>query len=403
MAAAPPDPDADRAHMQAALALAARGLGNTWPNPAVGCVIVGADGRVLGRGWTQPGGRPHAETEALARAGDHARGATAYVTLEPCSHWGRTPPCCDALIRAGIRRVVVAAGDPDPRVDGRGLARLREAGVIVELGLGREAAQRLDAGFASRITRGLPLVTLKLATTLDGRIATAEGESQWITGAAARREAHALRARHDAILVGSGTVLADDPELTVRIPGMARVPLARVVADGRLRTPLSAKLVATAREVPTWIATSTGHRPPALAPYQAAGVVILPLRRPRGTGGRGGRTGLDPRALLEALAQRGITRVLAEGGAGIAAALLRADLVDRLAWFHAPGVMGGDGMPAVRPLPLASLSAMPRFRRGASRPLGEDWLTEFERDREAGPAGSAPEEEDSQGQCSPAS
>lgn len=373
------DPETDRAHMQAALTLARRGLGNTWPNPAVGCVILGADGRVVGRGWTQPGGRPHAETEALARAGEAARGGTAYVTLEPCSHWGRTPPCCDALIRAGVRRVVVASGDPDPRVDGRGLARLREAGVIVELGLGRAEADRINAGFARRIRRGLPLVTLKLATTLDGRIATAAGESKWITGPAARREAHALRARHDAILVGSGTVLADDPDLTVRIPGIARVPLARVVADGRLRTPLASRLVATAREVPTWIATSTGHKPVALAPYQEAGVVILPLRRARGAGGRGARSGLDLRALLESLAQRGVTRVLAEGGAGIASALLREDLADRLAWFHAPGVMGGDGLPAVRPLPLASLSAMPRFRHVAGRPLGEDWLTELER------------------------
>jgi diaminohydroxyphosphoribosylaminopyrimidine deaminase/5-amino-6-(5-phosphoribosylamino)uracil reductase len=155
------DPDSDRAHMQAALALARRGLGNTWPNPAVGCVLVSPGGRVVGRGWTQPGGRPHAEAVALARAGEAARGATAYVTLEPCSHWGRTPPCCDALIRAGVARVVVAAGDPDPRVDGRGLARLREAGVIVELGLGRAEADRINAGFARRITRGLPLVTLK--------------------------------------------------------------------------------------------------------------------------------------------------------------------------------------------------------------------------------------------------
>jgi diaminohydroxyphosphoribosylaminopyrimidine deaminase/5-amino-6-(5-phosphoribosylamino)uracil reductase len=360
----------DQAHMRAALGLARRGLGNTWPNPAVGCVIV-RDGQVVGRGWTQPGGRPHAETEALSRAGAAARGATAYVTLEPCSHWGRTPPCCDALIRAGIARVVVATGDPDPRVDGRGLQRLRDAGVAVETGLLGEAARAVNAGFARRITLGLPLVTLKLATSLDGRIATAEGESRWITGAEARRAAHGLRARHDAILVGSGTVLADDPDLTCRIPGMARVPLARVVADSRLRTPLDARLVATAREVPTWIATRTGQKPAALAPYQAAGVEILTVRR--------GKAGLDLPMLLGALAQRGVTRVLAEGGAGIAAGLLRAGLVDRIAWFHAPGVMGGDGLPAVQPLPLASLSAMPRFVRIASRPLGPDWLTEFRR------------------------
>ncbi len=391
MEADPPDPDTDRAHMRAALALARRGRGNTWPNPSVGCVICDARGQVIGRGWTQPGGRPHAETEALARAAAlspaAARGGTAYVTLEPCSHWGRTPPCCDALIAAGVRRVVVAAGDPDPRVDGRGLARLRQAGIAVETGLFRVEAEAIHGGFARRITRGLPLVTLKLATTLDGRIATAGGESQWITGPEARREAHALRARHDAILVGSGTVLADDPDLTCRIPGMARVPLARVVADARLRTPLSARLVRTARAVPTWIATSTGHKPPALAPYQEAGVEVLPIRRGR----RGGaRIGLDMAALLAALAQRGITRVLAEGGAGLAGALLREGLVDRLAWFHAPGVMGGDGLPAVRPLPLAALSAMPRFRRVAARPLGADLLTEYER------------QEDGEG-CSPGS
>lgn len=357
--------------MLAALGVARRGLGNTWPNPAVGCVIV-RDGQVVGRGWTQPGGRPHAETEALARAGEGAGGATAYVTLEPCSHWGRTPPCCDALIRAGIRRVVVATGDPDPRVDGRGLARLRDAGVIVELGLLGAEARALNAGFARRITAGLPLVTLKLASTLDGRIATATGESRWITSDPARREAHALRARHDAILVGSGTVLADDPDLTCRIPGMARVPLARVVADGRLRTPLAARLVATARNVPTWIATRTGQPPAARAPYQEAGVEILTVRRQ----GRG----LDLAVLLGALAQRGVTRVLAEGGAGLTAGLLRAGLVDRIAWFHAPGIIGGDGLPAVQPLPLAMLSAMPRFVRVASRPLGQDWLTEFVRE-----------------------
>ena len=362
-------PADDLSHMRAALALARRGLGTTWPNPSVGCVIV-RDGQVVGRGWTQPGGRPHAETEALARAGAAARGATAFVTLEPCSHWGRTPPCCDALIAAGVARVVAAAGDPDPRVDGRGLRRLREAGIAVEQGLLEAEARAVIAGFVRRITRGLPLVTLKLATTLDGRIATAAGESRWITGSAARRAAHALRATHDAILIGSGTALADDPDLTCRIPGMARVPLPRVVADTRLRTPLASRLVRTARVVPTWIATRTGQGPSALAPFLEAGVEILPVPAQRG--------GLDLTALLGALAQRGVTRVLAEGGAGLAAGLLRAGLVQRVAWFHAPGIMGGDGLPAVRPLPLQSLSAMPRFRRTAGRAVGEDWLTEFE-------------------------
>lgn len=357
--------------MQAALALARRGLGNTWPNPAVGCVVVAADGRVVGRGWTQPGGRPHAETEALRRAGGLAQGATAYVTLEPCSHHGRTPPCCNALIAAGVVRVVCGMRDPDPRVDGRGFAMLREAGIEVVEGVLEAEAQDINAGFARRIREGLPLVTLKLATTLDGRIATQSGESKWITGPAARREAHALRARHDAVLVGSGTVLADDPDLTCRLVGATpRQPL-RVVADARLRTPPGARLIATARDAPTVLVTVPGHKPAALAPYQAAGAEVVTVPR--------GPEGLGMRGLLAALAQRGVTRLLAEGGAGIAAALLREGLADRLAWFHAPAVMGGDGMPAAYPLPVETLAAMPRFRRVASRPLGPDWLTEFER------------------------
>ncbi|WP_246523104.1 bifunctional diaminohydroxyphosphoribosylaminopyrimidine deaminase/5-amino-6-(5-phosphoribosylamino)uracil reductase RibD [Neoroseomonas eburnea] len=359
----------DIAHMRAALALARRGLGNAWPNPAVGCVLV-RNGQVVGRGWTQPGGRPHAETEALRRAGRLARGATAYVTLEPCSHHGRTPPCCDALTQAGVARVVMAMRDPDPRVNGRGLAMLRAAGILVEEGLLEAEARALNAGFFRRIEAGLPVATLKLATTLDGRIATATGESRWITGAEARREAHALRARHDAVLVGSGTVLADDPDLTCRIPGMERVPVLRVVADARLRTPVTARLVQTARVAPTCIVTVPGHPPAALAPYIAAGVEVLTAPA--------AETGLDLRALLGALARRGVTRILAEGGAGVAAGLLRARLVDRLAWFHAPGVMGGEGHPAVEGLRLAALAAMPRFRRVAVRPLGADLLTEFE-------------------------
>jgi diaminohydroxyphosphoribosylaminopyrimidine deaminase/5-amino-6-(5-phosphoribosylamino)uracil reductase len=362
----------DLAHMRAALALAARGLGNTWPNPAVGCVIVAADGQVVGRGWTQPGGRPHAETEALKRAGARARGATAYVTLEPCCHWGRTPPCTDALIAAGIFRIVVALRDPDPRVDGEGFSRLRAAGVMVEEGLLAEEAAHLNAGFIKRLRQGLPMVTLKLATTLDGRIATATKESRWITGPEARRAAHGLRARHDAILVGSGTVLDDDPDLTCRLPGGVPVPAPRIVADARLRIPPSAKLVRTARDIPTLVATIPGHPETALAPLREAGVEILELPP--------GPEGLAMQGILAALAQRGITRLLAEGGAGIAASLLREGLVDRLAWFHAPMVIGGDGIPASYPLPLPELAKAPKFRRVAVRTLGADMLTEFERE-----------------------
>ena len=361
----------DLLHMRAALALARRGLGNAWPNPAVGCVLV-KEGRVIGRGWTQPGGRPHAETEALRRAGDAALGATAYVTLEPCSHHGRTPPCCEALAEAGIARVVMAMRDPDPRVNGRGLAMLRGAGIVVEEGLLEAEARALNAGFFRRIQAGMPVVTLKLASTLDGRIATASGESRWITGEAARREVHALRARHDAILVGSGTVLADDPDLTCRIPGMERVPMLRVVADARLRTPPAARLVQGAGVAPVLIITAPGHPPAAQAPFMAAGADIVTV--PAHAAG-----GLDLPSLLRALGRRGVTRVLAEGGAGLAAALLRQGLVDRLIWFHAPAVMGGDGHPALEGLRLAALSAMPRFRRTAQRALGDDMLSEFER------------------------
>jgi len=362
----------DAEHMRAALALAGRGLGNTWPNPAVGCVLV-KDGRVVGRGWTQPGGRPHAEVVALERAGEAARGATAYVTLEPCSHHGRTPPCCDALIRAGVSRVVAALRDPDARVDGRGLRRLREAGVAVEEGLMGAEAAALNAGFLARIAQGRPLVTLKIGATLDGRIATGAGESRWITGEAARREVHLLRARHDAVLVGSGTALADDPDLTCRIPGADPVPVLRVVADSRLRLPAGARLVRTAREAPTWLLTGTGRRPAALAPFLAAGVEVVVIRRARGG------VGLQPRPMLAALAARGVTRVLAEGGASLAAALLAADLVDRIAWFHAPALLGADARAAVAELGLARLAAAPRFRLAETRALGGDVFSSYER------------------------
>ncbi|WP_255430414.1 bifunctional diaminohydroxyphosphoribosylaminopyrimidine deaminase/5-amino-6-(5-phosphoribosylamino)uracil reductase RibD [Roseomonas sp. 18066] len=369
---ATPDPVQDAAFMRAALALAARGLGNTWPNPSVGCVIT-RDGAVVGRGWTAPGGRPHAETEALKRAGHAARGATAYVTLEPCCHWGRTPPCTDALIAAGVARVVVAMRDPDPRVDGGGLEKLRAAGVSVSVGLLEAEARAINAGFVKVATRNLPLVTLKLASTLDGRIATRTGESQWITGPAARRTAHALRGRHDAVLVGSGTVLADDPELSCRIPGFARVPTVRVVADARLRMPATARMLREG-EGAVWIATRPGHPEAALAPLREAGATLIEVPPDAAAG-----QGLDAGALLRALAARGLTRILAEGGAGLAAALLRdAGLVDRLAWFHAPAVIGGDGRPALDALPLELLSAMPRYRRTSLALPGPDLLSEFE-------------------------
>nr|WP_263965915.1 bifunctional diaminohydroxyphosphoribosylaminopyrimidine deaminase/5-amino-6-(5-phosphoribosylamino)uracil reductase RibD [Roseomonas sp. SXEYE001]MCV4206865.1 bifunctional diaminohydroxyphosphoribosylaminopyrimidine deaminase/5-amino-6-(5-phosphoribosylamino)uracil reductase RibD [Roseomonas sp. SXEYE001] len=352
--------------MRAALALAARGLGNTWPNPSVGCVIV-RDGRVVGRGFTRPGGRPHAETEALRAAAGMAKGATAYVTLEPCCHWGRTPPCTDALIASGISRVVVALRDPDPRVDGVGLQRLRDAGITVDVGVLEEEARRVNAGFIKRFACRLPMVTLKLATTLDGRIATRTGESQWITGPEARRLAHALRGSHDAVMAGSGTLLADDPELTCRLPGYAPMPTVRVIADARLRTPPGARLFNS--EAPVWIATRPGHDPAALAALEQRGAALLDV--PAASGG-----GLEPEALLRILAARGITRLMVEGGAVLGASLLRAGLVDRLAWFAAPSLMGGDGLSGLESLGVECLDQMPRLRVTGRRPAGECWLIE---------------------------
>ncbi len=364
----------DPSHMHAALALARRGLGQCWPNPSVGCVIV-RDGRVVGRGATAPGGRPHAETLALAMAGAAARGATAYVTLEPCGHHGRTPPCSEALIAAGVARVVAALRDPDPRVDGQGLTRLRAAGIAVAEGMLAAEAEEVNAGFFSRLRRNRPLVTLKLASTLDGRIATAAGESRWITGEPARRAAHAMRGRNDAIMVGVGTVLTDDPDLTCRIPGFRRTGLVRIIADSHLRTRLTNRLVATARETPTWILA----RPEADADRRRAladcFVQVLPVEPT----GAGAGLGVDLALGLRALAQRGITRLLVEGGAQLAAALLRADLVDRIAWFHAPGVMGADGWPAAQAFGVTALAAMPRYVPQSVQPIGRDVLTELRR------------------------
>lgn len=360
--------DGDRAHMRAALALAKRGLGNVWPNPAVGCVIVTGD-RVVGRGWTQPGGRPHAETEALAMAGAAARGGTAYVTLEPCSHHGKTPPCAEALVAAGIRRVVVAIEDPDPRVAGRGIALLRAAGLSVVTGVMAVEATELNAGFLSKITRGRPLVTVKLATSLDGRIATHGGESRWITGEAARQAGHLLRAETDAIMVGSGTVLADDPELTCRLPGLGERSPVRIVVDGRLRLPLTSKLVSSANDVATWVLTLEGAEETRREAYEEAGVDVVELP--------GNDQGIDMESALTVLAESGITRVLVEGGAHLAATLLRYDLVDRLVWFRAACVMGGDGLPAAVSFGVDHLSQMPGFECTDVRQIGADIMENY--------------------------
>ncbi|MDB5407768.1 MAG: ribD [Rhodospirillales bacterium] len=360
----------DVGHMRAALALARRGLGEVWPNPSVGCVIV-RDGVVVGRGWTQPGGRPHGETEALRRAGEAARGASAYVSLEPCCHWGKTPPCADALIAAGIARVLIPLEDPDPRVSGQGIARLRAAGIAVELGLCAAEAAELNAGFFSRIRRGLPLVTLKLATTLDGRIATHAGESQWITGPLSRDRAHLMRSSHDAVMIGSGTALADDPQLTVRLPGLGHRSPVRIVVDSRLRVPLTARLVAEARIVPTWFVTLVNGEAPRRQAFRDCGVELVEVEA--------AGEGVDIAAALRALGERGLTRILVEGGGKLAASLLRADVVDRIAWFRAPLAIGGDGVSAIAAFGLDRLAEAPRFQRTGLEASGDDVLETYRR------------------------
>jgi diaminohydroxyphosphoribosylaminopyrimidine deaminase/5-amino-6-(5-phosphoribosylamino)uracil reductase len=364
--------EVDLQFMRAALTLAARGLGQVAPNPAVGCLIV-KDGRVVGRGWTQPGGRPHAETEALRQAGRAAAGATVYVSLEPCAHHGKTAPCAEALVAAGVARVVVALEDPDPRVAGRGLDLLQQAGIAVTVGVARGQAERLNAGFLKRIIKGQPLVVLKLATSLDGRIATHSGHSQWITGELARRRAHLLRARADAILVGSGTAVSDNPRLDVRLPGLTgRRPL-RVVVDGRLRLPLTHDLVARAAAVPTLLVTHDGNEAARLQAYRDAGVEVVQVATDAD-----GHVSLD--ATLSLLGERGITRLLVEGGGHLAASLLRGGLIDRLAWFQAPLVIGGDGVAAVSGFGVDRLDEAPRFLQAAMAQLGRDRIDIFSLD-----------------------
>lgn len=355
--------------MDIALTLARRGLGNVWPNPAVGCVIV-KDGTIVGRGWTQPGGRPHAETEALARAGNRAKAATAYVTLEPCSHHGGTPPCADALIAAGISEVVVAVEDPDSRVAGAGIEMLEKAGVGVRCGIRRARATELNGGFFSRILSGRPLITLKLATTLDGKIATSTGDSQWITGETARAAAHLMRAQHDAVLVGSGTALADDPSLTSRLPGLTKRRELRIVLDGRLRTNPESQLAQTASEIPTWIITSSGANRDKFNDFKNLGVVLH--EAPSDNAGH-----IDINWTVQLIGKSGVTRLMIEGGGQVAAAFLRAGLVDRLAWFRAPKLIGGDGLPAVETIGITDIGNAPGFIRESVSALSSDCLETY--------------------------
>jgi diaminohydroxyphosphoribosylaminopyrimidine deaminase/5-amino-6-(5-phosphoribosylamino)uracil reductase len=364
---------ADQRFMELALALGRRGQGRTWPNPAVGAVVV-RDGVIVGRGWTQPGGRPHAEPVALARAGEAARGATIYVTLEPCSHVGKSPPCADAIIAAGIARVVSAIEDPNPDVAGQGHERLRAAGITVNIGLGAAEAARDHAGHFRRVRDKRPHVILKLAVSSDDKIAAQGHKPVAISGEAARARMHLLRAQCDAILVGIGTVLADDPLLTCRLPGMeARSPV-RVVLDRSLRIPGTSRLVHSARETPLWVMTSTLAEAPAAMKLGAAGAQVM-----RVADATTPIPGLDLPAVLRALAEKGITRLLVEGGARVASSLVSAGLVDEVWLLRGPDPIGADGVAALDALPLAVLTGSPAFKLRASEKLQRDTLTIYER------------------------
>lgn len=362
---------ADLRFMQLALALGRRGLGRTWPNPAVGAVIV-KDGVIVGRGWTQPGGRPHAEVEALRRAGDAARGATLYVTLEPCSHFGRSPPCADAVVAAGLARVVSAIEDPNPDVGGKGHAKLRAAGITVDVGLCAAEAARDHAGHFRRITDKRPHVILKLAVSADDKIAAGGHKPVAITGEAARTRVHLLRAQNDAILVGIGTVQADDPLLTCRLPGMAARSPVRVVLDRALRISGDSRLVHSARETPLWVMTSDLAEAPAAVKLGAAGAQVMRVASTASPG-------LDLLPVLHALAEKGITRLMVEGGARVAKSFVAAGLVDEIWLLRGPDAIGADGVPALDALPLDAITQSPAFRLRASETLGKDSLNIYER------------------------
>ena len=364
--------DADRRFMQLALTLGRRGQGRTWPNPAVGAVVV-KDGIIVGRGWTQAGGRPHAEPEALGRAGEAARGATLYVTLEPCSHLGKSPPCADAVIAAGIARVVSAIEDPNPDVAGQGHARLRAAGITVETGCGAADAARDHAGHFRRMRDHRPHVILKLAVSADDKIAAKGRKTVAITGDAAQRRVHLLRAQCDAIMVGIGTVLADDPLLTCRLPGMAARSPVRVVLDPQLRIPGESRLVHSARQTSLWLVASETAEAAAAMRLGAAGAQVMRLP-PTSVA-----PGLDLAAVLRALSERGISRLLVEGGSKIAAAFVAVGLVDEFWLLRGPETLGADAVAALDAMPLSTLTESPAFLQRANETLDQDTLTIYER------------------------
>ena len=364
----------DEDYMRLAIAAGQRTRGATGSNPAVGCVIVNR-GTVVAVSPTAEGGRPHAETQALDMAGDAAKGATAYVTLEPCSHHGRTPPCADALISSGIGRVVTAIVDPDPRVSGAGHARLRQAGVEVTEGVLANQVRDQLAGYLSRHLNNRPQVILKLAVSSDGKITAERGKPTRITGPEVKARVHLIRSRADAILVGVSTVLADDPELTCRLPGLFHRSPVRVVPDSKLSIPLDCQLVRSAREVPVWIMTT--DQAPAQARNELGSRGVRVITCASTADGK-----VDLASMMQELAQQGISTVLAEGGAHMARALLEADLIDQVFLFSAPKKLGESGLAALAGLPLDTIRSSANFRHSAeNEKLGTDWLATYARVR----------------------
>jgi diaminohydroxyphosphoribosylaminopyrimidine deaminase/5-amino-6-(5-phosphoribosylamino)uracil reductase len=362
--------------MELTLRLAHRMLGRTAPNPAVGAVIADeTTGEVIARGWTQQGGRPHAEGHALERAGARAKGQTMYVSLEPCSHHGRTPPCAEAIVAADMRRVVCAIEDPNPEIAGRGLAVLRQAGIVVDVGLCAEEARWMAAGHILRMTQDRPFVQLKIAVSGDGLIALGDGAPRWVTGPEARQFAHILRARADAIMVGRRTVSDDNPELTCRLPGLEGRSPRRVILDAKFRTPPTARMLQTAGRVPVTIFGETGNSPPSYP----KGVEVR--RMPPGPGGR-----LSLAVALESLAAEGVTRVLVEGGPTIAEAFLEADLVDEVVIGRGSEKLGATGRMPVGGHGLEFLRDVERWQTVEERGIGPDRLSVHRRTGRFNPA-----------------
>lgn len=366
----------DRTFMAQAIRLARRGLGTTWPNPSVGAVLVrpGDPPEIVARGWTGHGGTPHGETVAIEKAGVAAAGTTLYVTLEPCSHHGRTPPCVEAVIRAGITRVVVAIEDPDPRVSGRGLARLREARLSVETGVMEKEAREVVLGHILRVAESRPAVTLKLAIGSEGLVPAGDGRPRWVTQAQARAHAHLLRARSDAILVGRETVAADDPLLTVRLPGLEDRSPIRVILDSGLNTPPTARLLGDGPAKPVWIFSGSDAAESHVNRLREAGAEIIRTDRDPD-----GRLALEP--ILTELARRGMTRVLVEGGPTVARAFLHADLVDDAIIYTGAVPAGEGGLPPAGERPIGNVLGSKRFERLGSRSLGPDRVEHFRRAR----------------------